>query len=93
MLCSASAIHYRSCLLTIRMKILQSARFVRFSTWTDFWYAFNWSISNLNDLFIKCIQSSGYQGYDSTLQIMGRRHQMRGTVAETQNGVKGVAVN
>jgi len=30
---------------------------------------FSWSISNLNGHFIRCIQSSGFQGYDSTHKL------------------------
>ena len=30
------------------------------------WCAFTWSISNLNGHFIRCIESSNFQGYDST---------------------------
>jgi len=74
------------------MNVLQNERFVRFSKMTDCWWAFSWSICKQNGRLIGCIQSSIFQGYDG-IHIMGRHHQLSGTVAENQNEVKGIAVH
>jgi hypothetical protein len=58
--------HCRLCLATVRVKVLQNGRLLRFSKWAVCWCAFSWIISNQNGHFIKCIQSSSSQGYDST---------------------------
>jgi len=40
------------------------------------WCAFSWSICNQNSHFIRCIQSSSFQGY-CDIHIMGGHHQLR----------------
>jgi len=59
MLSSVSANASRVC-----MKVLPTGRLVRFSKRTDCWCTFSWSICNQNGHFIRCIQSSSFQGYD-----------------------------
>jgi hypothetical protein len=39
-----------------------------------------------------CIQSSSFEDYDG-IHIMGRHHQLGGTVTENQDQVKGIAVH
>ena len=58
------SVHYRLCLITVCVKVLQNGRLVRFSRRTDCWCAFRWSICNQIGHFIKCIQRSNFQGYD-----------------------------
>jgi len=55
--------YYRLCLVTVRTKVLQNGRLVRFSKTTDCWCMFSWSVSNRNSP-VRCIQSSSIQGYD-----------------------------
>jgi hypothetical protein len=50
---------------------------------TDCWCTFNWNICNQNGHFIRCIQSSSFQGYDN-IQIMGGHHQLRGIVVKSR---------
>ena len=57
------SMHYKLCLVTVCMKVMQNGRLLRFSKRTDCWCAFGWSISNQNSHFIGCIQSSSFQGY------------------------------
>jgi hypothetical protein len=57
------AMHYRMCLVTAGMKVLQNVTLVRYSKRADCWCAFNWSMYNLNGHFIGCIQSSSVRGY------------------------------
>jgi hypothetical protein len=57
------SMHYRLCLVTVCMRVLQNGRLVRFSKRTDFWCAFSWSICNQNGHFIRCTQSSSFQDY------------------------------
>jgi hypothetical protein len=52
------SVHYRLCLVTVRMKVMQMGGL------TDFWRAFSWSVCNRNVHFIRFIQSSGVQGCD-----------------------------
>jgi hypothetical protein len=40
------SVHYRLCLVTVRVKVLQNGRVVRFSKRTDCWRAFSCSICN-----------------------------------------------
>ena len=68
---SASVMHYRLCLVTVCMRVLHNGRFLRFSkSWLivdrdrDSWCTFSWSICNQNGRFIRCVQSSSFQGYD-----------------------------
>jgi hypothetical protein len=56
--------HYRLCLVTVRTKVLQNARLVRFLNTTDCRCMFSWSVCTQNGCFIRCIQSSSIQGYD-----------------------------
>jgi len=58
------SMHYRLYLVTVCMKVLQNGRLLRFSKRTDCWCMFSWSICNQNGHFIRCIQSSIFQGYD-----------------------------
>jgi len=55
---------YRLCLVTVCTKVMQNGKFTRFSMRTDCWCTFSWSICNQTSLFIRCIQSSSFQGYD-----------------------------
>jgi hypothetical protein len=73
-------------LVTVRMKVLQNGRLSGISKGTDCGCAFSWSICNKNGHFIRCIQSSSFQGYDDI-------HQLRGSVAENQNELKETAVH
>jgi len=52
-------------LVTDYMKILQNGKLVTFSKGTNCWCAFSWSICNQNRHFVRCNQSSSFQGYDS----------------------------
>jgi len=87
-LCSASvsalSVHYQLCLVTVCMKALQNGRLLRFSKRTGFWCAFNWSIRKQNGHFIRCIQSSSFQGYKD-IHIIRGPHQLWGIVVENQN--------
>ena len=56
------SVHYRLCLVTVCMKVLTNGRLLRFSKRTDCWCAFSCSICNQNSHFIRCIQSSSFQG-------------------------------
>ena len=58
------SMHYRLCLITVYIKVLQNGRLVRFSKRTDGWYTFSWSIYNQNVDFVSCIQTNSFQGYD-----------------------------
>jgi len=78
------SVHYRLCLVTVCMKVLHNGRPIRFSKWSDCWCTFSRSICNQNIHFIRCIQSSSFQGYDD-IQIMPGHHQLRGIVVENQN--------
>jgi len=42
-------------LITVRMKVLQNWRLVKFPKRTDCWCAFSWNIYNENDHFIRCM--------------------------------------
>jgi hypothetical protein len=59
------SVHYRWCSVTVCVKVLQNGTLVRFSRRADCWCAFRWSICNQIGHFIRCIQSSSFQGYDS----------------------------
>ena len=52
------------CLVTVRMKVLQNGRLLRFLKSTNCCCEFSWSICNQNGHFIRCIQGSSFQGYD-----------------------------
>jgi len=56
--------HYRWCLVTVCIKVLQNGRLVRFSNRTDSWFMFSWSIYNQISHFLRCIQISSFRGYD-----------------------------
>ena len=84
------SMYCRMCLVTVRMKLLQNGRLVSSSKTVGAHLA-GASVTKKGH-FIRCIQSSGFQGYDST-HIMGKHHQLRGTVAQTQNFVNGIAVH
>jgi len=58
------SMHYRLCLVTVRMKGLQNGRLVRFSKRTNIFCVFSWSVCNQRGHFTVCIQSSSSQGYD-----------------------------
>jgi len=58
------SMHYRLYLVTVCMKVLQNGRLIRCSKRSDCWCTFSWSICNQNGHFIRCIQSSSFQGYD-----------------------------
>ena len=58
------SVHYRLCLVTVRMNVLQNGGLVRFSKGGHCWRAFSWSICDCNGHFIRCIQSSNLQGSD-----------------------------
>jgi len=75
--------HYRLCLGTVCMKVLQIGRLVGFSKRTDCGCTFSWSICNQNSHFIRSIQSSSFQGYDDIHILRG--HQLRGNVVKNQN--------
>ena len=71
------SVHYRLCLVTVCVKVLQIGRLLRFSKRTDCWCTFSWSICKQNG------QSSSFQGNDD-IHIMGGHHQLR-VVVENQN--------
>jgi len=56
--------HYRLCLVTVRMKALQSGGLVRFPKRTDCWCTYSRCICNRKGHFIVFFQSSSFQGYD-----------------------------
>ena len=58
------SLHYRLYLVTVCMKVLQNGRLLRFSKRPDCWCKIRCSICNQNGHFIRCIQSSSFQGYD-----------------------------
>ena len=45
--------HYRFCLVTVCMRVLQNGRLLRFSKRTYCWCMFSWSICNQNGHFIR----------------------------------------
>jgi len=47
-LCIACVIALQVVLVTVRMKVLQDGRFVRFLKSTDCWCVFSWSMCNQN---------------------------------------------
>ena len=55
------SMHYRLCLVRVRMKVPQNRRLVRFSKRADCWRTFSWRVCNQNGHFIRCIQSSIFQ--------------------------------
>jgi len=57
------SVHYRLCLVTVCMKVLQNSRRIRFSNRTDCWCALCCSICNQNGQLIACIQCSSFQGF------------------------------
>ena len=57
------SVHYRLYLVTVCMKVLQNGRVFRFSKRTDCGCTFSWSTCSQNGHFIRCIQSSNFQGY------------------------------
>ena len=59
-------LQYRLCLLTFHMKVLPNGRPVRFSKRMNCWCMFSSSICKQNVHFIRCIQCTSLQGYDST---------------------------
>ena len=69
--CVVPVLHYRLCLVTVCMKVLQNEGFVRFSERVDFWCAFSWSICNQSGHFIRCVQNSSLQGYDGIHKSWG----------------------
>jgi len=75
------ALHYRVCLVTVLVKVLQNWRLVICSKRTDCCYAFSRSICNQNGHSVLCIQTSSIHGYDG----MGRLHQLRGIATENLN--------
>ena len=58
------SMHYRLYLVTVCMKVLQNGRLLRYSKRSFCWCTFSWSICNQNGHFIRCIQSSSFQGFD-----------------------------
>jgi len=58
------SMHYRLCLVTVCVIVMQNVRLLRFSKRTDCWCMFSWSICNQNSHFIRCIQTSSFQGDD-----------------------------
>jgi len=58
------SMHYRLCLVTVCMEVLQNGRLIRLSKKSDCWCTFSWSFCNQNSHFMRCIQSSSFQGYD-----------------------------
>ena len=46
--------HYRLCLITVCMQVLQNGRLTSFSKKTDCWCLFSWSICKQNSHFIRC---------------------------------------
>jgi len=57
------SMHYRLCLVTVRMKALESGGLVRFLKRTVCWCTYSWCICNRKGHFIVFIQSSSFQGY------------------------------
>jgi hypothetical protein len=53
-----ASLHYRLCLVTIHMKVLQNGKLVRFSKRTDCWCVFSCSICKQNGHFIRCITAA-----------------------------------
>ena len=82
-LCSASVIALQI-VFSNCMKVLRNGRLIRFSERSDCWCAFSWSICNKNSHFIRCIQSSSFQGYDDT-QITAGHDQLRGIGVKNPN--------
>ena len=81
------SVHYRLYLVTVSMEVLQNGRLLRFSKRSHCWCTFSWNICNQNGHFIRCIQSTSFQGYDDKIQIMGEHYQLRGIVVKNENRV------
>ena len=75
------SVYYSLCLVTVRTKVPQNGRLVRFSKPTDCWCGFSWSICKQNGHCVGCIQSSSSQVYDgihkSWEDIIGERNSGR----------------
>jgi hypothetical protein len=77
-------VHYRLCIVTVRMKVLQNERLVTFSKRTGCWCAFSWSI---------CIKTATALGVSRAAVPMvvtaytdhGKISSAESTVAENQN--------
>jgi len=75
--------YYRMCVVTVGMKVLQNGRLVRFWKRTDCCWAFSWSVCNQNGQpFHEVYPEQQFPGLWRHTQIMGRHHQLRGTVAQ-----------
>ena len=63
-LCSAIINELHIVFITVRMKMLQNGRRVRFSKRTDFWCERSCIICNQKGHFVRCIHSSSFCRYD-----------------------------
>jgi len=73
-LCCVVSVHYRLCLVTVCMRVLQNGRCVRFSKVTDCWCAFSWSICNQNDNFIRWAVSKILKSYTNYEKTVAKRN-------------------